>query len=341
MAVAPFGNMKTHVAFLAVSVLCLESVAFSPTASAQTPVVAAEAPPPAPPEAPLAPPPEGPLAPPPPTPVDTASPTPVHTLPVPAVAPAAAPVATTPHAAPDSAQAAESARPPPPDGVALAGLQRGLGAPRYRDAHHDRLLLAPTAETNPKGSFYATSYEIVLLQLGYSLTDYTQISITATPPLGDAGVIPGDSSIKTVLLREPRVSVAAIVSASGILGVEEFSGFLGRAGGVASFCVDAGECRLSFSMSTNIALAGPASLLFNGAGVSFRAGRFVSVIAELDTSIPLGEVVGEANGLLGGAGVRLSGPAWGVDLALMKAGKARAEPSGLIPFVAVTYRYVP
>jgi hypothetical protein len=216
-----------------------------------------------------------------------------------------------------------------------------LGAPRYRDAHHDRLLFAPTAETNPKGSFYATSYYIVLLQVGYSVSDSTQISLTATPPLGEARVIPGDVSIKTVLLREPHVSVAAIGSASGIVGFEEFSGFLGRAGGVATFCADARECRLSFSMSTNMVLAGPASLLFNGAGVSFRAGRIVSLIAELDTVIPLAEPVGEANGLLGGVAVRLSGRAWGVDLGLLKAGKAREKASDIVPFLAATYRYVP
>jgi hypothetical protein len=216
-----------------------------------------------------------------------------------------------------------------------------LGAPRYRDAHHDRLLFAPTAETNPKGSFYATSYYIVLLQLGYSVSDTTQISLTATPPLGEARVVPGDISVKTVLLREPHVSVAAIGSASGIVGFEEFSGFLGRAGGVATFCADAHACRLSFSMSTNMVLAGPASLLFNGAGVSFRAGRIVSLIAELDTVIPLAEPVGEANGLLGGVAVRLSGRAWGVDLGLLKAGKAREKASDIVPFLAASYRYVP
>jgi hypothetical protein len=238
--------------------------------------------------------------------------------------------------APAVAAAAPTTTPAP-----VAGVERGLGAPRTRDAHHDRLLFAPTAETNPKGSFYATSYYIVLLQLGYSVSDNTQISVTATPPLGADKVVPGDISIKTVVLREPHVSVAAIASASGIVGFEEFSGFLGRAGGVATFCADARECRLAFSMSTNIALAGPASLLFNGAGVSYRAGRIVSLIGEVDSLIPLGEAVGEANGLLAGIGVRLSGGAWGVDLGLLKAGKAHAQSSSILPFLAATYRYVP
>jgi hypothetical protein len=224
---------------------------------------------------------------------------------------------------------------------ALPPASRDLGAPRWRDAHHDRLLIAPTAETNPSGSFYAISYEIVLLQVGYAVTDHTQISLTATPPLGEEAVIPGDISIKTVVLREPHVSVAAIASASGIVGFEEFSGFLGRAGGAVTLCAEARECRLGISIGTSLALAGPASVWFNGVGVNWRVGRIVSLIAEIDTLLPLAEPVGEANGVLGGAGVRLSGRAWGVDLALMKAGKARAEASDLIPFVAATYRYVP
>ncbi len=241
----------------------------------------------------------------------------------------------------DQPEGAASSAAPALEPGPVAGIHRGLGAPRTRDAHHDRLLFAPTAETNPKGSFYATSYYIVLWQLGYSLSDNTQISITATPPLGPNRVVPADISIKTVVLREPHVSVAAIGSASGIVGLDEFSGFLGRAGGVATFCTDAEECRLAFSMSTNIALIGPASLLFNGAGVSYRAGKIVSLIAEVDTLIPLGEVAGQANGLLGGIGVRLSGRAWGVDLGLIKAGKAHEKPSSILPFLAATYRYVP
>ncbi len=178
--------------------------------------------------------------------------------------------------------------------------------------------------------------------MGYSVTDDTQISVTMTPPLGEAGAIPGDLSLKTVLLREPHVTVAAIASATGVVGFEEFSGFLGRAGGVVTFCADARECRLSFSMSTNLSLIGPASLLFSGAGLSFRAGRYVSLIAELDTLIPLGELAGEANGLLGaGRRAALPGAAGASDLALLKAGKADAEASSIIPFLAATYRYVP
>lgn len=330
--------MKAHPAFLALTVLCLASAVAPRTASAQIPegpteVGAGTAPPEAPAAEPATPVPSPSL----PTAVDTAPSTPVHTEALPAPNP---PPAPRPAASPSATPVDRGARLPASAPVSGAPPGR-LGAPRLRDAHQDRVLIAPTAETNPAGSFYATAYEIVLLQLGYSLTDSTQISLTATPPLGEEGVIPGDISIKTVVLREPHVSVAAIASASGLVGFEEFSGFLGRAGGAITLCADAVACPLSFSLGTSVALAGPASLWFNGVGVSWRLGRIVSILAEVDTVVPLAEPVGEANGVLGGLGVRLSGRAWGVDLALMKAGKARAEASNLVPFVAVTYRYVP
>jgi hypothetical protein len=181
----------------------------------------------------------------------------------------------------------------------------------------------------------------VLFQIGYAVSDSTQVSVTATPPLGEEAVIPGDVSIKTVVLREPHVSVAAIASASGIIGFDEFSGFLGRAGGAVTLCANAKACPFSVSLGSSVALAGPASVWFNGVGASWRVGRIVSLLAEVDTLLPLSEPVGEANGVLGGVGVRLSGRAWGVDLAMMTAGKARASSSGLVPFLAVTYRYVP
>jgi hypothetical protein len=336
--------MKVHPAFLALSVLCLGNAALTRGAWAQTRDQPAEVTPPA----PAAPPDPSPA--PAPTPVDTAPPTAVNAPappgPSPAPTPPAAPLppaapAVAPTPAPAPAPAPAPGSPAQPDIPLPPVPPAKLATPRYRDAHHDRLLITPSAETNPKGSFYITSYEIVLLQIGYSISDFTQVSITATPPLGEDAVIPGDISIKTVVLREPRVSVAAIASASGIIGFEEFSGFLGRAGGAVTLCADPHECKLSFSLGSSLALAGPASIWFNGVGLSWRVGRIVSLIAEVDSLLPLSEPVGEANGVLAGAGVRLSGRAWGVDLALMKAGKARSSGSDLIPFIAGTYRYVP
>ncbi|HEX6277763.1 MAG TPA: hypothetical protein VFZ53_32195 [Polyangiaceae bacterium] len=195
----------------------------------------------------------------------------------------------------------------------------------------------PTAETSPEGSVTFTDYEIVVFQVGYAPSDRTQVTLTGAPPLGDERVVPLDFSAKTVVLREPRVSLALMGSASGIFGLEEGNGFVGRAGAVVTFCEPAWTCRLGLSMATNVALIGPASVALTGFGGSFRIGKLVSLVAEFDTAVPLGPQIGEANGILGGAGVRLSKATWGVDLGFFAGGKA-GTPVVAVPWLAFSYR---
>jgi hypothetical protein len=209
---------------------------------------------------------------------------------------------------------------------------------RLADAHYDRVILVPTAETNPEGSFYFSSYEILLLQIGYAVSDTTQISVTSAPPIAE-GTAPFDLSVKTVLLREPSVQAAFFGSASGVVG-SELAGFIGRGGGSVTLCHPAYECRHRVTVASSVFLAGPASLLLSGVGASLRVNRMFTLLAELDSAVPLGEPVGEFNGVLGGFGARFSDPNWGVDLCLMRSGTAGAL-SPFFPFLALTYRYVP
>lgn len=205
----------------------------------------------------------------------------------------------------------------------------------------DRVLFSPTAETNPEGSFYGTSYEILLFQVGYSPSDDTQISVTGLPPLGEDPIVPLDISVKTVVLRRPSFSVAVLGSATGILGFEELSGFLGRAGAAVTLCDPPWLCRRSLSFSSNVLLVGPASIVFSGAGATVRVSDVVTVLFELNSVVPLGEAAGELHTVFGGAGVRLSRKQWGVDLGLLRGGTAGGNLTPFIPFLAATYRHVP
>src|ERR1019366_2987154 len=75
------------------------------------------------------------------------------------------------------------APPPPaaaPDPPAPSGEPGDL---RFRDANADRVILGSTAETHPKGTFFISDYEILLLQVGYAITDQLQVSVTGIPPL--------------------------------------------------------------------------------------------------------------------------------------------------------------
>jgi hypothetical protein len=75
------------------------------------------------------------------------------------------------------------------EGSGVAGNEPWPDAPpslrpaRQVDAHSDRVILMPTAETQPEGTFFIRSYELVLLQLGYAITDDLQLSALVLPPL--------------------------------------------------------------------------------------------------------------------------------------------------------------
>jgi hypothetical protein len=165
--------------------------------------------------------------------------------------------------------------------------------------------------------------------------------MTGLPPLGQDPIVPLDITVKTVVLRRPSVSVAMLGSATGILGFEEISGFLGRAGAAVTLCDPPGQCRRTLSLSSNVLLIGPASLVFSGAGATIRVSDMVTVLFELNSVVPLGEPAGQFHTVFGGAGVRLSGRQWGLDLGLLRGGTAGGSLTPFIPFLAATYRHVP
>jgi hypothetical protein len=206
---------------------------------------------------------------------------------------------------------------------------------RYTDAHVDRVVLVPTAETHPAGTLYLSSYEIIFLQAGYALSDRTQITLTGMPPLPREKILPFDLSLKTVLVRAPEFRVAAVGSVSGIAGLEGGAGVLGRVGGVVQLCLER-TCRSSVSVGTSVALAGPAILAGTGAGIILRATRILSILFEIDNAIPLGTAVNQLNGLVVAPGIRLSGEHLGLDLALVR--RLDVLDGVAIPFVAATYR---
>jgi hypothetical protein len=262
--------------------------------------------------------------------------------PPPAAAPSTpvdAPTPTTGHTPPRTPAPAPAPYSVPPEFLPGRAPPRTPGnAPRFRDAHHDHVLVLPTGETHPKGTFYVSDLEIVLLQLGYAVSDTTQITFSGAPPLGAELVVPLDLSLKSVVLREPTVSVALLGSASGVIGGGEFNGFVGRAGGAVTLCQPAWLCTASLTFASNVALVGPGSIVLTGVGAVYRVSDLVALLAEVDTAVPLGPEVGEFNGIGVGAGVRFSGRGAGLDLGLFQLGKAGEPRPPLLPFIAATWR---
>jgi hypothetical protein len=201
------------------------------------------------------------------------------------------------------------------------------------DPAADRGVLLPTAYTHPKGTWFISNYDIVLSQMGYAFTDDTQLSVTGFPPVGQEMIGFADLTLKTSLYRGGRVRVAGLGSVSSLFAKEVGVLGIGRAGGVVQLCID-GKCDSSVSMSTNFTLAG-AMLMANGVSGIFRTGRTVSLLAEMDTLVPLvRDSNGEFGGAMAGGGVRIHGATLGLDLALMHV-IGKNKPT--LPLVALTW----
>jgi hypothetical protein len=201
------------------------------------------------------------------------------------------------------------------------------------EPHADRVVLAPTAYTHPRGTLFFSDYDIVVLQAGYALTDSTQISATVTPPIGQPGEVRMallDLSLKTALVRQGLVRVAALGSVSALATNEPAALLVGRIGGVAQLCFRL-ACSTSVSLSSNLLLLGPVVLMANGLGAIVRAGRYFSLLAEVDTAIPLGREAGNAHAVLAGGGLRLHLRRFAADLSVLGG-------SAPVPVLAVTWR---
>ena len=96
------------------------------------------------------------------------------------------------------------------------------------------------------------------------------------------------------------------------------------------------RCESSLSLSTNVLLIG-ALLMVNGVGGIWRVGRYVSLLGELATMLPIGTQGGQFNGGLVGGGVRLHYTHFGADFTLLHALDSSSD-AATIPFIALTWR---
>lgn len=229
--------------------------------------------------------------------------------------------------------------PPPrlsaePDAVvAVAAPRPGSARVPAEDPQADRGIVLPTAYTHPKGTFFVSDYDVALVQIGYAFTDDTQISFTGVPPLGAERVAFVDLTLKTTLYRGGLVRVAALGSTSGLVANEIGVAAIGRVGGVVQLCLEV-RCLSSLSITSDVTLAGT-MLMVNGANGIFHMSRHLSLLAELDTLLPLGTAAAEFNGAMAGGGLRFHWTHAGLDLTLMHLlGGSQAT----LPIFAFTYR---
>lgn len=226
-----------------------------------------------------------------------------------------------------------------------------LKSARYSDAGSDRVLLFSTAQTHPAGTFFFSDYEIIVLQFGYAFTDSFQLTLTGVPPLIKDQPYVFDLTGKYNLYRG-EVFQAAVIAAATTVSFDGEQELLGRLGGVAQFCLNA-SCRMSFSLNVGAGFAG-ATLdegvvpITTSGGLILGVTDLISVLVEPAYAFAVaggkdGGVEG-VEGFLLNYGVRLSGPAWALDLAFLRPVGSEDLSGALIlgiPFLSFTYRGLP
>ncbi len=218
---------------------------------------------------------------------------------------------------------------------------------RYADANSDRVILYSTAETHPAGTFYFSDYEIVLLQLGYAITDHLQISLTGVPPLVDKQPYFFDLTAKLNLYRGDTFRAALQLAGDGLYvpQTSPSSLFGVRAGAIGQFCLQAG-CLSSLTLNAGTFINNRANDLvpvYLAAGLIFHLSDLVKLMVEPNYAVAIGNgKIDGPTGFLLNYGIRLSGKQFGFDLAFVR--PIGADSGSLVlgvPVLSFTYRTDP
>jgi hypothetical protein len=222
---------------------------------------------------------------------------------------------------------------------------------RHTSAHADRVVLVPTAETQPQGTLFLSSYEIVGGGAGYAFSDRLHASVVGVTNLDALWV---EINVKANLLRSRWLRIAVQTSVDYARGEDEEIPF-GRVGGTFQLCFDL-PCRSSLSAAaTVVAHDAPDTLLPLGVGL----GVIGYLSDELSLLLEYAGVLDATENLelidlpvyLVSYGIRISGhPSWALDLALARGLESddglRTGDVGVfdllgVPLAAFTYRCEP
>jgi hypothetical protein len=239
--------------------------------------------------------------------------------------------------------------PPEPPRVELAEVspEANPADVRYHDANVDRVVLGSTAETQPKGTFFVSDYEILLLQVGYAITDSLQVSVSGVPPIVQGQPFFVDLGLKLNVARG-KLFRAALTGAFDTVtsgsGSDSGPFFGGRLGAIGQLCFER-NCRSSVSFNAGTLLTSGV----NEALPVYGTAGFIVNVSLLFEPAMMG-AVGAGSGMVSSGavfaadyGVRLAGKNFGVDFTFIE---PVATTMGSVdnpfylgfPFVTFTYR---
>lgn len=227
--------------------------------------------------------------------------------------------------------------PPPEESTVDQGV--------LNDANAGRGWLAPTALTEPGGTWSISSYELFLISIGYAVNDQLSISATTIPPLTTDFPLWLLFHAKYQALKAGKVR-AAVQGAVTYFAFNDSSTTndsftAGELGGAVTVCID-DECNshLSGFLGAGFARDTNSSLPFVGAATLVaRLGKRVKFVTEVDSAFIAGDVNDVANGALFWYGLRFTSRNIGVDLGFVR--PIGVADSGFVlglPVVTFSYR---
>lgn len=254
-------------------------------------------------------------------------------------------VVTSPAPTAGTAPAARPPQTPPEEEATIFEPGDNPKEARFIDANSDHVILGSTAETHPKGTFFFSDYEILLLQFGYAVTDNLQLSITGLPPIVKEQPYWFDFSLKLNVVRTEVFRAGLLAGLDVVVdpGSSSKSYFGGHLAAVGQFCFEA-KCRSSVSPNIGTFLNNQSNSIlpiYGTAGLTIGTGTVVSILIEPGV---LG-VVG--TGQFGGGsasagfidyGIRLSGKNFGADIAFIRPFTSGSPLILGVPWLALTYR---
>lgn len=228
--------------------------------------------------------------------------------------------------------------------LAAPAFAESLSDLRHADANTDRVIIYSTAETQPAGTFYFSDYEMILLQVGYAVTDKLQVSLTGFPPLVADQPYFFDVTAKFNLQRGDVFRSAVQVAFDTLVSPKsDPSSLFGvRAGLIGQFCLVA-DCLTSFTLNAGTLLNNKSNAVvpvYLAGGLLVHVTDVFKLMLEPNYAVAIGNgKVDGPSGFLLNYGMRLSGKQFGFDLAFIK---PLGSDSGSfvmgVPVVSFTYR---
>jgi hypothetical protein len=210
---------------------------------------------------------------------------------------------------------------------------------KYDDPNHNSLLFMPSAETNPKGTKYISSYELFYINTGYAPVENLHISLGFLFPIVPEMITEGPVSIgvKYRTVTEPYKFNMSVMGSYTTVFQHSDIGLITYGTAYNYYFDSKTTANLYFGGLTTTKTAGMESIFSFGLGLTFRTSESSKFLVEYLNGGMFDEIVTDGIILFG---LRFFGERISADLAGIKfLDISGSEPWFLIPLVSLTYHW--